>query len=135
MIFTNWKLCSASCAFVLLFLFYSAFVAYRVNKERKSDGPEKKVFHPLSPWLAPATPFLWIIRFLILAPWSILFGIFLILFPFMLILLRPVSPKDPFMRFILKLGNGVLKINTRLLHALGLQVPQPIRLLSFEASE
>lgn len=132
MIFTHWKACSLSCALILLLLIYSAFAAYRVNKERKSDDPEKKVFHPLSPWLAPATPVIWFIRFIILAPWSIPFGIFLILFPFMLILLRPISPNDPFRRFILKFGNGVLKINTRLLHALGLQAPQPIRLLSFE---
>jgi len=132
MIFTHWKFCSATCALVFLFLVYSAFAAYRVNKERKSDDPEKKDFHSLSPWLAPATPFLWLVRFLVLAPWSIPFGLFLILFPFMLIILRPISPNDPLRKFILKFGNGVLKINTRLLHALGLQVPQPIRLLSFE---
>ena len=132
MIFIHWKVCSGSCVFVLLFLIYSAFAAYRANEERKSDDPEKRNFHPLSPWLAPATPFLWLARFLVLAPWSIPFGIFLVLFPFLLILLRPVSPSAPFRQFILKFGNGVLKINTKLLHALGLQVPQPIRLLSYE---
>ncbi len=132
MIFTHWKVCLSSCVLIFLFLIYSALSAYHVNKYRNSDDPEKKDFHPLSPWLAPATPFLWLTRFIVLAPWSIPFGIFLIFFPFMLILLRPISPNDPIRRFILKFGNGILKINTRLLHALGLQPPQTIRLLSFE---
>jgi hypothetical protein len=132
MIFTYWKACSCSCAVILLLLVYSAFSAYHINKERKPDDPERKDFHPLSPWLAPATPFLWLVRYIVLAPWSIPFGIFLIIFPFMLILLRPISPNDPIRRFILKFGNSVLKINTRLLHAMGLQSPQSIRLISFE---
>jgi hypothetical protein len=132
MIFTYWPVCFVGCVLVLLLFVSSAFSAYRANEKRKSDDPEKKNFHPLSPWLAPATPFLWLLRFLVLVPWCIPFGIFLILFPFLLILLRPVSPNDPSKQSVLKFGNGILKINTSLLHALGLQVPQPIRTLSFE---
>jgi len=104
----------------ILFLSYCAFSAYRINKDRESDDPKKKDFAPLAPWLTPATPFIWMGRMLILAPWSILFGIFLILFPFILIIFHPLPENDPITRFLLKVGNGVLKINTWLLHALGL---------------
>lgn len=132
MIFIQRELYSCCCILIPFLLTLFAFYAYRTNAKRTSDDPKKKVFHPLSPWLAPATPFIWLGRLIFLAPWSILFGIFLITFPFILIVFRPVPPNSPVSRFILKFGNGVLKINTWLLHMLGLQSPQPIRSLSFE---
>jgi hypothetical protein len=123
---------TCSCLLIAFILIYSASAAYIVNKERKSDDPEKKDFHPLSPWLAPAAPFIWLVEFIFLAPWSILFGIFLIFFPFMLIFLRPLPENDPIKRFILKLGNGILKMNNKLLRALGIRSQPPIKLIPFE---
>ena len=70
--------------------------------------------------------FIWLGRLIILAPWSIVFGIFLVIFPFILIIFRPLPENDPFQRAILKVGNGVLKLNTKLLLALGLHT-KPIR--------
>jgi hypothetical protein len=132
MIFIQWKVFLLIFLLILFILIYSAYAAYIVNKERKSDDPEKKDYHPMSPWLAPATPFIWLVEFILMAPWSIFFGIFLILFPFMLILLRPLPEKDPIKLFILKFGNGVLKINNRLLRALGIRSQPPIKLIPFE---
>jgi hypothetical protein len=132
MIFIQWKVFLIIFLLILFILIYSAYAAYIVNKERKSDDPEKKDYHPMSPWLAPATPFIWLVEFILMAPWSIFFGIFLILFPFMLILLRPLPEKDPIKLFILKFGNGVLKINNRLLRALGIRSQPPIKLIPFE---
>lgn len=110
----------------ILFLFYCAFSAYRINMEREADDPDKNDYARLSPWLTPVTPLLWLGRLIVLAPWSIVFGVFLILFPFILILFRPLPADDPLKRFILKLGNGVLKLNTRFLLALGLHT-KPFR--------
>lgn len=103
----------------LIFLIYSAFFAYRTNAERELDDTEKKNFAPASPYITPATPIIWLIQMIILAPWSIFFGAFLILFPFILIVFRPFPKDTQLQRFILKVGNSVLKINTRLLRILG----------------
>ena len=127
MIFTQWKVCLGGCILVPIILTLVAFYTYRENTKREPDDPQKRFYHPFSPWLTPITPFFWLARYVFLAPWSILFGLFLIIFPFMLILLRPISPDDPIKRFILKIGNGILKINTSLLHALGFQQVQTFR--------
>ena len=121
MIFLQWRICTGISFLFILFLMYCAFSAYHVNLERDPDDPEKKDFASVSPWLAPATPFLWLGRMIFLAPWSILFGIFLVVFPFILIIFRPLPEDDPITRFVLKVGNGVLNINTRFLHAMGLE--------------
>ena len=132
MIFDHLIASLLTCLVGVLLLVYCAYSAYIVNKERKSDDPEKKDYHPLSLWLAPATPFIWLAEFILMAPWSIFFGIFLFFFPLMLILLRPLPETDPVKLFILKFGNGVLKINNRLLRALGIRSQPPIKLIPFE---
>jgi hypothetical protein len=109
-----------------IFLIYCAIFAYRENAERESDDPEKKDFARLSPWLTPVNPILWLGRLILLAPWSIPFGIFLILFPLILIIFRPLPEDSAFKRFILKVGNSALKINTKVLSAFGLHT-KPIR--------
>ncbi len=126
MIFIQGKVCLGTGALFILILFYCAFSAYRVNAKRQPDDPDKKDYPRLSLWLIPATPFIWLGRLIILAPWSIVFGIFLVIFPFMLIIFRPLPETDPIRRAILKVGNGALKLNTRLLLALGLHA-KPIR--------
>lgn len=108
--------------FSLLFLFFCAVFAYRYNDKLEPEDPKKKDFAHLSPWLTPITPILWIGRMIILAPWSIPFGIFLILFPFILIIFRPLPENSASKRFIIKVGNGVLKINTRFLYMLGFHI-------------
>ena len=109
-----------------IFLIFCTIFAYRKNAERDPDDPEKKDFARLAPWLSPITPVLWLGRWILLAPWSIPFGVFLILFPFILIIFRPLPDDSAFKRFIIKMGNGVLKLNTKLLTAFGLHV-KPIQ--------
>ena len=109
--------------FILLsfiFLIFCAIFAYRKNIERESDDLEKKDFVRLSPWLTPVTPILWLDRLILLAPWSIPFGVFPMLFPFILFIFRPLPEKSAFKRFVIKIGNSILKINTKMLSAFGL---------------
>jgi hypothetical protein len=112
--------------FAFIFMIFCAFFAYQENTKRAPDDTEKKDFSPIAPWLSPCTPIIWLGKMILLAPWSIPFGIFLILFPFILIIFRPLPDKDPLKLFILKFGNGVLKINTQLLYLLGLDT-KPIK--------
>ena len=119
MLFTYWKVCLGIGIFFILFLFYCAFSAYRVNAKRQPDNPDKKDYPPQSLWIIPVTPFIWLVRLIILAPWSVVFGIFLIAFPFILIIFRPLPENDPVQRAIHKVGNGVLNLNTKLLRAMG----------------
>lgn len=109
-----------------IFLIFCAIFAYHKNAKRESDDPEKKDFARLAPWLTPITPILWLGRLILLAPWSIPFGVFLILFPFILIIFRPLPENSAFKRFVLKVGNGVLKLNTKLPSAVGLHA-KPIQ--------
>ena len=113
--------------FILLFyiyLIFSGIFAYRKNAQRETDDPEKKDLSPLTPWLTPFTPFIWLGTRMLLAPWTIVFGIFLILFPFILFIFRPIPDDTALKRSILKVGNSVLKINSRFLYALGFH-PKP----------
>ena len=126
MLFIQGKVCLGTGALFILFLFYCASSAYRVNAKRQPDDSDKKDYPRSSLWLTPATPFIWLGRLIILAPWSIVFGIFLVIFPFILIIFRPLPENDPFQRAILKVGNDVLKLNTKLLLALGLHT-KPIQ--------
>jgi hypothetical protein len=123
MLFLDGRCFLGTIVFITLFfgsLIFSAFIAYRVNLERKSDDPEKRDFAPASPYMAPLTPFIWLGKWIILAPWSLVFGIFLILFPFILIFFRPLPENDPIKKLVLKFGNGILKLNTQFLQLLGL---------------
>jgi hypothetical protein len=124
MLFINgqvyFEVCLGTGVLFILFLFYCALSAYRENAKQHPDDSDKKDYPRASLWLTPATPFLWLGRLIILAPWSIVFGVFLVLFPFILIIFHPLPENTFIQRFILKVGNGVLKLNTRLLLALGL---------------
>jgi len=132
MIFINGIfLITAVIIFILILLIYifsiiCGILAYRKNAQREPDDPEKKDFSPLAPWLIPLTPVLWLGKMIVLTPLAIMFGVFLFFFPFILILFRPFPDNTPLKRFILKVGNGILKLNTRLLYALGIH-HKPIR--------
>jgi hypothetical protein len=132
MIFLQWKVCMGSCAFIFVCTILCAFYAYHVNARRAADDPEKKEFSPYALWLAPIIiPLLIFADVFILILSSLAFGFFLVLFPFALLLFR-----KPFLiKWILKLaqriGNKILKINTKLLRALGFY-PTPIIKLQYE---
>ena len=109
-----------------VFMIFCAFIAYQENNKRAPDDHEKKDFSPIAPWLSPCTPVIWLVQMVFLIPWVIPFSIFLILFPFILIIFRPFPKESRLKKAVIKTGNGVLKINTRLLYLLGLHT-KPIK--------
>ncbi len=58
MIFIQGKVCLGTGALFILFLFYCALSAYRVNAKRQPDDSDKKDYPRSSLWLTPATPFI-----------------------------------------------------------------------------
>lgn len=124
MIFIHWKFWTFSCIGVLTLITLSAFYAYQVNANREPDDPEKKDYYPSTPWLAPIIlPLLVLIDIPLFILSSILFGIFLVLFPFSLLLIRKPFLFKWIRKQALKIGNMVLKINTEVLRLVGFSPP------------
>ncbi|MFZ5820688.1 MAG: hypothetical protein ACOYYJ_12385 [Chloroflexota bacterium] len=124
MIFLTWKYCLGSVSFILVFMFASAFYTYHVNAKRDSGDPEKRDYSPHSRWLAPiVVPMLFVINIPFFILGSLVFGIFLVVFPFTLLLFR----KPFFIKWIqqlaLKVGTALLEIDTELLVMAGLYRP------------
>jgi len=98
----------------------ASLYAYQVNARKAPDDPSKKDYSPYAPWLTPISlPLLIIFNIIFFVLSSLVFGVFLVLFPFALILFR-----GPFIfiwmsKQALKIGNLVLKVNTELLRATG----------------
>lgn len=127
MLIIHWKLCLLCVGGIEVFILFSALYTYLVNTKRASDDPEKRDFSPHAIWLAPiALPFLIVFNIFAWIMYSLLFSLLLIIFTFMLLLIR-----KPFLiKWILKqaqrIGSKLLKINTALLRAAGLYTP-PLR--------
>ena len=129
MIFTQWKLCGGGCTIIFAIIFLSAFYSYQVNSRREPNDPEKKDFLPHSLWLAPIIlPLLLLTNAVFLIFSSLAFGLLLVLFPFMLLTFRKPFLIKWIHKQALKIGNGILTINTELLKAAGFH-PTPIKLL------
>lgn len=124
MILIHGKTFAISCMIIQSIIVLSVIYAYQVNAKRAPDDPEKKDYSLLAILLIPIVwPFLLVLYILFLILSSIVFGVFLILFTFALLLFR-----KPFLiKWILKqaerIGNEQLKINTALLRAIGLHSP------------
>ena len=129
MILVQWKLWIIFCVAIQAFIIFSAIYAYRTNAKLAHDDPEKKAFSPYAIWIAPVTlPLFILVNVFILILSSLAFGLFLLLFPFALLLFR-----KPFLiKWILsqaqRIGNKILKINTGLLRAAGIYPPSTIKL-------
>jgi hypothetical protein len=120
----QWELTSLSCTVIRAIIIASAFYTYNVNAKRQPDDPEKKDYAPYSPWLAPFTlPILLIIDIPILILSSLVFGIFLVVFPITLLLFRKPFLFKWIQKQALRLGNWTLKINTKLLQLSGFYTP------------
>ena len=110
-----------SCATIpIVIIIISSLYAYQVNARKSLDDPSKREYSPYAPWITPVSlPLLLIFNALLFILSSLAFGIFLVLFPFALLLLR-----KPFLfkwigKQALKIGNFMLKVNTELLRAAG----------------
>jgi len=119
--------CLGSYIIFQVILFFSAFYTYQVNARRSPDDPMKKDYSPFAPWLTPISlPLLLIFNAIVFVLSSLAFGIFLVIFPFTLLLFR-----EPFLikwikKQALKIGHFALKINTELLRLAGFH-PTSIR--------
>jgi hypothetical protein len=104
--------------------------AFRRNEELPDDSPDKRQYHPNAILIAPFTlPFILVIQAMIFVLYvillSLLFGIFLLVFPFVLIVFRNIGLLEWLMDLFEKLGCVLLRINTFLLRMAGLPPPQP----------
>lgn len=106
------------CAAPILLL-YCAFFAYRVNRQREPDDPEKREISFVAVLMAPLTPFFLFAKLITLIPSSIMFGIFLVIFPFLMLLLKPLPGSGLITKLMLKVGDFLLKVNMSLLRDLG----------------
>ena len=119
--------CLGSCIIIQAIIFFSSVYTYQVNARRASDDPMKKDYSPYAPWIAPISlPLLLIFNAIVFVLSSLTFGIFLVIFPFTLLLFR-----EPFIikwikKQVLKIGHFALKINTELLRLAGFH-PTSIR--------
>jgi hypothetical protein len=128
MILIQWKLWTTCCVIIQVFIIFSAFYAHRTNAKRAPDDPEKKDFSPYSPWLAPIVfPILILINIPMLILSSLLFSLFLLLFPFALLLFRKPFLITWILKQAQRIGNKILKINTALLRVAGIYTA-PIKL-------
>ena len=124
MLFSQGKVCLGSCLFIYVFIIFSGFYAYWVNAKRATDDPQKRDYSPYAPWIAPLTLLiLAFVNFLFFIVYSLLFGIFLVIFPFTLLLFRKLFLIKWILKLAQKIGNKLLIINTELLRAAGFYTP------------
>jgi hypothetical protein len=117
-----------SSAVMIVIITLSALYAYNVNAKRASDDPEKKNYPPLAVWLVPVIlPFLILVDVITLILSSLLFSLFLLLFPFALLLFRKPFLITWILKQAQRIGNKILKINTALLRVAGIYTT-PIKL-------
>ena len=124
MISNKWDLLLrlGGCALIpIAFIIIASLYAYRFNARKAPDDPSKRDYSPYAPWIIPISlPLLLIFDVIVFVLSSLTFGVFLVLFPFALILFR-----RPFIfiwigKQALKIGNYMLKVNTELLKMVGL---------------
>jgi len=120
MIFIQWKCLLISFFLVEAYFFFSAFYTYKVNAKLAPDDPEKKDYHPLTPWLAPIiVPLLFLVNIPVFILYGIVFGIFLMLFTLSLLLFRKPFLFKWIRKHALKVGRRILRINTEVLKLFG----------------
>jgi hypothetical protein len=99
-----------------LIIFACAAYTYVVNVHRKADDPKKRDYHPFAIILAPFTFIFFLsLGVLVLIFRALLFGAFLIVFTILLIALRKPFLFEWWHKFATKVGDPLLKVNTRLI--------------------
>ncbi|MFZ5911253.1 MAG: hypothetical protein ACOYYU_14670 [Chloroflexota bacterium] len=129
MLFIKWQYCAGTVLLALAFLSYSTIYAYQVNAKKEPGEPGRKNYPPHSIWMAPiVVPMLFVVDILFFILGSLAFGVFLVFFPFTLLLFQSQeSFLTRWMRELaLKVGTDLLEINTELLVMAGLYRP-PVR--------
>jgi ABC-type multidrug transport system permease subunit len=130
MLLYNLKTTCNSTLVLLLIIFVCAGYTYAVNLRRGADDPKKREYHPLAIIAAPFTVLLFLsLGILVFVLRALLFAGFLVIFAILLIGLR-----KPFLfvlwdRFATKIGDPLLKVNTRLIRmafGLGTREAEPV---------
>lgn len=97
-------------------IFVCVVYTYFVNLRRKTDDPKKREYHPFAILLAPVTvPLLLSFAAFVFILRALLFMGFLVIFTVLLIGLRKPFLFDWWHKFATKIGDPLLKINTRLI--------------------
>ncbi len=116
--------CMGTSSFILFFLFVCTWYAYRVNDRKNTNDPSKRAYAPLACWRAPiVVPILLLVNIPVFLVGSLAFGIFLILFPFALLIFRKPILIPMLQKLMLKIGTALLEIDIRLLTKVGLYLP------------
>jgi hypothetical protein len=109
----------------LVIVWGAMLFAYQRNAQLPDDSPEKHFYHPLAilvgPFTLPVAVMVVVpvyILFLFLR--SLLLGIFLILFPFILLVFRDLGIIEWLLEKNEWLGRNLFKLNMLILHLLGL---------------
>jgi len=122
-------LCKGTFILLLIILACVAYT-YMANLRRQTDDPKKREYHPFAIILAPFTFFLFLsLGIFVLVLRALLFAGFLGVFTIFLIGLRKPVLFVWWDMFATKIGDPLLKINTRLIKMafnLWAREPQPI---------
>ena len=105
-----------STLIILLLILACMVYTYFVNLQRKEDDPKKRAYHPSAILLAPITvPFFFTLAIFMFILRAVLFMGFLIVFTILLIALRKPFIFKLWEKFATKVGDPLLKVNTRLI--------------------
>ena len=105
-----------STLIILLLIIACMVYTYFVNLQRKEDDPKKRSYHPSANLLAPITvPFFFTLAIFMFILRAVLFMGFLVVFTILLIALRKPFIFKLWEKFATKVGDPLLKINTRLI--------------------
>ena len=116
----QWIFWITSCLIIQALITFSAYYAYRINTKRAPGDSEKREYARYAPWLAPIVmPLLVLFNIPLFILSSLAFGLFLVLFPFLLLLFRKPFLIKWILKQTLKVGNSILSINTELLKLIG----------------
>lgn len=111
-------------SFILFFLFVCTWYAYRVNDRKSTNDPSRRAYAPLAYWRAPiVVPIFLLVNIPVFLLGSLAFGLFLVLFPFALLIFRKPTLIPLLQKLMLKIGTALLEIDTRLLKKAGLYLP------------
>jgi hypothetical protein len=90
--------------------------AYRVNARRSAGDPQKRDFHPAAILIAPITlPVFTAAYMSLIILKAILYGIFLVILTFLLVIYRKPTSPTWLEKLITKIGSALLDPNTALI--------------------
>lgn len=117
MLFKYWQQCGGSCCLGVVVIWAMAAFTHFHNKRLPKENEEKQTYHPYA-WIAVpfALPFWGLVAILSAILYAILAGFLLLVFILALVVLRKPFLFKWLKETALKVGEPLLKLNTRLLN-------------------